>query len=230
MDVIMPAYILDPETMAVTESAVKSLRENDIKLIIIDNGSVMGHGQLREWADLLIYDKVNIGYARAVNQGLKLAGKIVAVANNDIRVPPQWLPIAEDVLEDPKIGSLHYRMIPYDQPFNPSNETWPSGKERWCTSSFFVVRNVQLYDENFRNSYDDWDFWSRMREKGYTTAYTNKAEYQHLDSFTVRRDPQHEAINEANKKYYIIKHGMTAEEEFENLFPGELAKPWKPFP
>ena len=174
MDVIIPAYMLDEAKRDYLRSACYTFKGH--RLIIIDNGSPMGGGEMRELADIYIRDKVNIEFAGAVNQGLKLAGEIVCVANDDIRVPPQWEEVALDILKDSTVGSVHFRMIPYDQPFNPGNETWTTGKERWCTTSFFVMRNKQLFDENFKSGCEDWAYWYEFRELGYKTAYTNKAE------------------------------------------------------
>lgn len=224
----MPVWATDPETISLTENAVQSLAAD--RLIIVDNGSTVGGGQLRQWADLYIRNKENLGYARAVNQGLKLAGDLVAVANNDIRVSPNWKEIALETLALERVGSVHFRMLNYDEPFALGNETWPKGKERWCTSSFFVMKNFLLYDEHFLNSYDDWDYWARFRQHGVTTAYTNKAQYQHLHSYTQAKVGDRSENDRRNREYFTKKWGMSAEEHFEKLYPGELAKPWYPMP
>lgn len=225
----MPCWILNEDLLDLTRAAIESL--GDVKLIIIDNGSPMGGGFLREKADVYIRNQENLGYAKAVNQGLKLCewDKLVAVANNDIRVSPNWQFIAEEIMQDSQVGSVHFRMIFYEQPFNLGNDTWIGGKERWCTSSFFVVRNIQLYDENFLNTYDDWDFWKRMREN-YKQAYTNKAEYQHLDSYTQQFVPNRNENDTRNREYFKQKHGGYPEDLFEKEFPGELAKNWRTMP
>ena len=121
-------------------------------------------------------------------------------------------------------------MIPYDQPFNPGKETWEAGKERWCSSSFFVVRNKMLYDEGYKSGVEDWDFWKRFRQLGYSTAYTNKAEYQHMDSSTLQRTPTNNENQKYNVGYFVKKWGMTPEEDFEKLHPGQLSQIWKPMP
>jgi GT2 family glycosyltransferase len=233
MRVIIPCWVINESLINLTENTVNSIRQaKDTEIIIVDNASTMAGGLLRELADTYIRNKTNLGYAKAVNQGLKLCdvAEPVVVSNNDVRVPPQWKDVAEEILENYQVGSVHYRMIAYDQPFNPGNETWVTGKERWCTSSFFVVRNVQLYDEGFLNSYDDWDMWKRMRDSGYTTAYTNKAEYQHMDSFSQQFVPQRGENDARNREYFKTKYGIYPEDEFENRFPGMLSKPWKPQP
>ena len=103
MDVIMPVFILDHETLQLTEAAIESL--GDVNLILIDNGSLFGGGKLREWADVYIRNRENLGYAKAVNQGLKLADMMVAVANNDIIVSPNWKEVAYEALREPGVRS-----------------------------------------------------------------------------------------------------------------------------
>jgi GT2 family glycosyltransferase len=230
MKVIMPCWLINEELVTLTRSAVDSLGK--VELIIIDNGSPMGGGMLREMADIYIRNKENLGYAKAVNQGLKLCkqDELIAISNNDIRVSEGWDKIAEEILIRPDIGSVHFRMIDYTKPFDLGSDTWSSGKERWCTSSFFVVRNVQLYDENYFNSYDDWNFWNEMRRKGYKQAYTNKAQYQHRDSFSQQFIPNRNENDQRNREYFKKKWGKYAEELFEEEFPGQLALPWKPMP
>jgi GT2 family glycosyltransferase len=228
--IIMPAWLIASDLVNLTENAINSLRENDVKITIIDNGSTMGSGALREWADEYVRVKVNNNYAPAVNQGLKLhMGEIVAIANNDIRVSKNWKEVAERIMEDQEVCSVHFRMIPYDQPFDPGTETSKGGRERWCSSSFFVVRAEQLYDEELKNSYDDYDYWYRWRKRGFKQCYTNLAEYQHLDSSTVQRMPEHNETNAKNYEYYKKKHGEYPDVQFAKDFPDQVKLPWKPF-
>lgn len=232
MRVIIPCWLVNDSLVNLTENAVNSLRQKDVEIIIVDNASPMAGGMLRDMADLYIRNKENLGYARAVNQGLRMCntGDLVAVSNNDIRVPANWKDVAEEILKDEKVGSVHYRMIPYDTHFTPGVDVWKTGKERWCTSSFFVVRYQQLYDEGFLNGYEDWSYWYEMRRTGLTQAYTNKAEYQHMDSFTQQILTDTEDRTKRNRDYYLKKYGKTPEQQFEEEFPGMLALPWKPMP
>lgn len=231
-DLIMPTLILNDEGLELTKRAVESFGK--VNLIIIDNASPIGGGYLRSVADTYIRNKENLGYSKAVNQGLKLSpGDLKAIANNDVRVSDNWQDVAEEIFDDnPKAYSVHFRMIPYDQEFNPGDLTAETGRERWCSSSFFVIRTThpKLYDENFFNSYDDWDMWTRVRNDGWQTVYTNKAEYQHHDSFTQSLLPERAANNEANREYFISKWGYSPEEKFEQDYPKQVKEPWKPFP
>lgn len=234
INVIIPVWVNDDQTLQLTVDALDSIRKgcDDGQVILIDNGSTFGQGKLRELADLYVRNKENLGYAKAVNQGLKLSGDIVAVANNDIRVSNNWWKVASTLLREPiyQVGSVHFRMIPYDQPFNPGDKYWYENKERWCSSSFFVMRNKQLYDENFLNSLDDLDYWRRFRESGWKTAYTNRCEYQHLDSHTQQKIVNRSENDIKNQEYYKEKWGETSDEWLLRMYPEQMREEWKPFP
>lgn len=240
-DVIMPVWVNDEETLQLTKTAVGSIKAGapDCRMIIVDNGSTHGQGLLRELADLYIRNKENLGYARAVNQGLKLAGDIVAVANNDIVVSPNWWEVSKEILNkefDEHYGSVHFRMIPYNSPYTMQTfnyggqDTWATGKERWCSSSFFVMCNVQRFDEEYLNSIEDWDFWRTFREEGYHTAYTNKAVYMHKDSHTQQKIANRSENDSKNRQHYFEKFGESPEEWLERMYPEQMSAPWKPMP
>jgi GT2 family glycosyltransferase len=182
-------------------------------------------------ADVYIRLKTNLGYAKAVNLGLKACWgcNSVVVANNDVRVSPNWLEVAEEILQDETVGSVHFRMIPYNEPFNLGNETWKEGKEKWCSSSFFVMRLIQLYDDNYFNSCDDWDMWLRFR-KTFKTAYTNKACYQHKDSHSQIKVPERIENDKKNREYFKQKWGDYPEVLFEKQYPLQMKESWKPMP
>lgn len=222
MRVIMPVYSISDAFIGLTENAVSSIKPDH--LTIIDNASTVGGGQLREWSDVYIRNKENLGYAKAVNQGLKLCGhgELVAIANNDIRVSPNWKEVSEEIMQDKKIMSLHFTMLPYEEPFKLSDRVWKTGKERWCTGSFFVMRNLGLFDENFLNSYDDWDIHYRMYQNGFNTAYTNIVQYQHMNSFTQKEIPQRNDNDTKNREYFIKKHGDTPENLWQKMFPDQM--------
>lgn len=242
--IILPVWQPTDEHLKMTMAMFSSLAQTEGleegEIIVVDNASPIGGDVLQSYADLYVHGTKNRGYPWAVNQGLKLcSGDLICVPNNDIKVSPNWYKVATEILTDnPQVGSVHFRMIGYDEPFNLGNETWIGGKERWCSSSFFVMRwevvkTVGLYDENYEFfGYDDWDFWTRVRKAGFVQAYTNKAQYQHNDSATYRALDQNERNMHAamNKEYFKDKHGDYAEDIFEKNFPEQMKQPWKPFP
>jgi len=226
IDAIMPVWIVNEELRVLTMQAIQSLGK--VNLIIVDNASTLGGGYLRSVADIYIRNKENLGYARAVNQGLKLSkNEVKAIANNDIRVSPNWQEVVKEVFADnDDVYSCHFRMTDYDTPFTYGDQIFIGGRERWCSSSFFVIRswNPQHYDEEYLNSYDDWDYWKRIRESGWKQAYTNKAIYQHNHSFSQKLNPEREANDLRNKEYFKKKFGEYAEEDFAKQFPDQMAE------
>lgn len=227
--VIMPVWILDDETLRLTEQAIDSL--GDVYMVIVDNGSDRGREYLESMADKYIRNDENKGYAIAVNQGLHHVTnehpdiKYIAISNNDIRVSPNWQEVVRELMTDPKIYSLHFRMIPYDELFDYDDFFAKSGRERWCTGSFFVI-NIEsgalFYDEDFKNRYDDWDYFYRVRDTGKYTAYTNKACYQHVGSHTLLKIPDVDGEEKRNSKIFKDKHGEYAETLFTRMYPDQL--------
>ena len=189
-----------------------------------------GGGFLREKADIYVRNKENLGYAKAVNEGLKLARtKFIAVANNDVRVSSNWQAVAREILRTPKTYSCHFRMTDYEVPFEYGQKIAHEGMERWCTSSFFVIssNSPYLYDENFGIAgYEDYDYWWRVRKDGWKTAYTTKAVYQHHHSFTQNLLNQEERVrrDEKSREYFKQKWGEYPDELFKRTYPEQWAQ------
>ncbi len=232
IDVVMPTYQVDDGGVHLTKMALESLREIPVRIIIVDDVSKMGSGFLKANADVYIKNETNVGFAASVNKGLRVSKTgYVAIANNDVRVDKNWQDVAGEIFKNKKVGSVHFRMIPYDQPFNPGKKTWLRGKERWTHFSFLVIRNrIQKMDPKFYNTFGDWDYLHRLRKKGYLTAYTNKAEFQHLDTYTVTRMPEMTERNKQNYEYFKEKHGEYADLLFAKTYPKQMEVNWKPFP
>ena len=227
--VILPVYILNNDLLTLTTNAIQSFGK--VNLIVVDNASPIGGGYLRSVADVYIRNKENLGYAKAVNQGLKLAkSEFIAIANNDVKVSTNWQEVAKEVFaQNDNIYSCHFRMTDYDIPFAYGDKIAVGGMERWCTSSFFVIESwkPQLYDENYFNSYDDWDYHKRVRESGLKQAYTNKACYQHKHSTTQLLIPDREENNQRNREYFKTKWGEYAEDLFAQEFPDQMKEDYQ---
>jgi GT2 family glycosyltransferase len=219
--VVSPLWILNQDCFDLTVSALDSV--GDVPKILVDNASPTGGGYLRTRADIYVRNKTNLGFAAAVNEGIKLAKtRYVAVLSNDVRVSPNWKEAAEGIFSSNNVFSCHFRMTDYDVPFVGGNTTMYTGKERWCTAAFFVLdREKDLYfDERFFNSYEDWDLFKRARDAGYYTAYTDKACYQHKHSFTQKLVgfPK----TDENRALYTKIHGGDPDELFAKEFPEQV--------
>ena len=242
ISVIMPIYCIDDELYDLTRNAIASISKTSgwSELILVDNASSIGADQFLTYADIYVRNKENLGYPKAVNQGLKLAhGDLIAVVNNDIRVSPNWIKVTQEIFEKlPKVGSLHFKMVDYNAPFNLGEEVWDKGKELWCHGSFFVWRReaaeaIGGIDEDFGlGGYDDYDWQLRIRQKGWKTVYTNAAAFQHRDSATQLKLDQTERKerDKKNYEYFKSKHGEYPDVMWKQSYPGQFNRPWKPFP
>ena len=245
ISVIIPAWVVNDELYDLTGKTLQSLHNsigwNDCELIIVDNASTIGSDQLLPNCDIYIRNKVNLGYPKAVNQGLKLAkGDLVAVVNNDIRISPNWIKTTQEVFSRLKnAGSLHFKMVEYDAPFNLGDAVWDKGKELWSHGSFFVWRKeaskdlIWPIDENYGlGGYDDYDWQLRMRNRGWTTVYTNSAAFQHKDSSSQNKLDQtkRKERDDKNREYFKKTHGEYPDILWKKLYPEQFLRPWKPFP
>lgn len=237
IDTVMAAWIIDQDLLDHTQRAVESLKGlGGMRLIVVDNDSLMGGGYLRNESHIYIKNSHNLGYAPAMNQGIKLSSSdLVCFAENDILVSPNAFDVAREVLKDPKIGSLHYRMALYDEPLKLGSQTWTTGKERWCTFSFFVIKKEALppglLDENYiMANYEDYDFLQYVRTVGkWQTAYTNRACYAHHDSYTQRKTDQtkRQQFADKNREYFKKKWGEYPDECFQKQFPDQWKQDWR---
>ena len=228
--VIIPCWCTNEEILQLTKNTIDNLGKVG-EIVIIDNGSTMGGGYLRSVADVYIRNQENKGYAYAVNQGLKICrNELVCVSNNDIVPSSNWQEVAIEVLGNENVYSCHYKMVDYDKDFGLGDRIWYGEKERWCTSSFFVINRAKYllyYDENYFNSYCDWDYWYTVRKTGLLTAYTNKAAYKHKHSSSQKYIPEREENDRRNKEYFKEKWGGYAETLFEREYPLQMRRDYK---
>lgn len=220
------------------KNSIASLKKLNTRLIIIDNGSTMGSGWLREQADLYVRINHNVGYAPAMNIGLKLTtSPYIALAETDVVVPDNAFEVAEHILSKTgDAGSVHFRMVGYGDPMDTGQDIWVMGKERWCTISFCVFRKnaMGFFDEGYINAnYEDWDIIHTMRHcLGWKTPYTNLVCYRHKDSATQKKLDQEKRHKEAqaNREYFKRKFGHYPEDIWYAFYPQQMQSNYRPYP
>lgn len=244
LTVIMLTCDINEQLAELSKTAIDSINYSvqDKEFIIVDNNSTYGGAYARSGCDTYVRHKVNTGYTGGVNTGLALAhGDFIAIANNDIKVSPNWWDVAQEIFNsDPKVGTVHFRMDGYDENRPLGTDTYIGGKERWCHASFYVIRKEAVcegrYFEGYTaGGYDDYDFFHRMRDlNGWKQAYTNRAAFQHLDSSTYTAlDALEGGRSERdlkNREIYKERHGEYPDVQFAQLFPEQMTTAWKPFP
>jgi glycosyltransferase involved in cell wall biosynthesis len=237
LSIIIPCYLKNEELLQLTKNAIHSFREADLpeyELILIDDGSPMGSGYLREEADTYVLHTKNCGFIKSVNDGLRIArGKYVAVANNDIRVAPNFFKVAKSIFkEHARVISVHPRMLFYDEIVEYGKQTYLTGRERWCQSSFFIMRNQDdRLPEHFQGTggaYEDWYYWAKLR-KVYQTAYTTKTCFRHKDSSTTQVVGESSKHHKENAELFKQEFGEYPEDYLSKLYPSQMREDWRSF-
>ena len=114
--IIMPLF----NNVTYTAEALVTLAEHteysDYELILVDNGSSDATGELLAFVQgdvTIIHNSVNLGFAKASNQGAAVArSDYLLFLNNDTELRQGWLPPLLRVLDDePDVGAVGARLL-----------------------------------------------------------------------------------------------------------------------
>jgi len=206
ISIIVPCYLLpdkDAELLTFTQNFIKSLREHVkvcYEFIIVDNGSPIGGEYLREQADVYVRNPTNLGFAPAVNQGLKIArGDWLIVSNNDIEFLHDWPHAAISAWVD-DVGAISSHLHDSDPEHRAGIELAPEGHmfgALWMTRRE-VLDEIGLLDEGYeRGMFEDRDLWRRLSIAGY--KFRKVGWVNHIGNATWGKLPHQQKIYLANK-------------------------------
>lgn len=210
--VIIPCYLIPDiggELLDFTRTCVESMRKffpTSTELVIVDNGSTIGEAYLRAIADVYIRNDKNLGFAPAVNQGLKSAhGDWLIVSNNDVEFLHDW---ATDVQEKwiPEVGVVSSHLHDHDRDHK-------AGFQMAAVGTMFgalwmmprpVYEKVGGFDEAYKiGMWEDRDLWQRVNQAGYALAKCGWC--NHVGNATWGKMENQEQIFESNKRLYVEK-------------------------
>jgi O-antigen biosynthesis protein len=220
---------------------IKKFTHCNYELILIDNGSLHGQDLLKKYADVLITNKENIGFARACNQGFEKAkGNFIVCMNNDIFIWDNWLEtMVRDYKSNSNIGVLMPALVKEcrrgddalkikSPNLQQNHGVIAPGAE--FGSCFLLSRKVmdevkaindgKFYDENFKYGFgeDRWA-WQQIRQLGYETFRTHNVRIFHQGNVSVNTLPNRRSYTHPNRIY--LHKLITANKAGKKLTPQE---------
>lgn len=185
------------------------------EIIVVDNGSRDGSREMieKEWHGRvkLITNAQNLGYAYAVNQGIRSASSdYIATLNNDAVAEPAWIAALVEAAErDPRVGMVASMVYDFKTPGMIDGTgllLYPDGSSRGrgrmekdrgqydaeteallpsgCAALYRrkMLDEVGLHDESFFAYCEDTDLGLRARLGGWTCAFAPRAVVRHHGS------------------------------------------------
>jgi O-antigen biosynthesis protein len=213
--IIIPAYFMNYPLFHFTGNCIGSVREHTDKektpyeIILVINGNT-GIGWLdkekQTWnglpakeahVDKIIANEENLGYAKAVNQGIRCAsGEYLVFLNNDVQVFDCWLEDLQDALNcgldlveaSPLYGMPYARAVEakrFRDNTNPgidSHEKYFNGTPDFsCVMTRKELLNkIGLFDEEFFAYAEDLDLIRRIEKEGGKVAATMRVRTHHI--------------------------------------------------
>jgi GT2 family glycosyltransferase len=165
----------------------------------------------------LIELKKNLGFAGAVNRGIKVAkGNYILIFNNDARADSNLLKVLIHTIKEKKVGAVTPRVIRDKYPrsmesagdfinivgqafhrgYGDSINRWNKKEEVFlvpATAALFaksVFHDVGLFDESFFAYGEDVDWCLRAQILGYRFFYEPKGIVYHKHKYTGKRNPR----------------------------------------
>lgn len=214
--IIIPCYLLpdkDHKLRRFTEQCIQSIRAytSDYRLFLVDNGSPVDGEWLHQQANYYLRNPRNLGFAPAVNQGLRCAiGEgcdWLVVMNNDITVLPGWLETMQGAWGE-ETGAVSSHLHDHDPQHLVGRELVHPGLmfgALWLTRPN-VVRHVGYLDEEYTMGYwEDRDYWMRIHVAGLELVKAGWC--HHIGNATSGKLPNLNEFFERNKQRFQERWG-----------------------
>ncbi len=242
ISIIIPTFNNWEYTKQTIES-IQTLRELNYEIIIVDNGSGDSTiDNLKNYHNLkVVTNKNNLGFPKAVNQGLKVAtGEYIVIANNDIVVTKNWLERMIEIAESdsligivaPVSNSVSGVQLDKNAEYSSIEEMHKyAGKIRknnkgkiyefprvafLCTLiKREVIEKIGGLDERFSpGNYEDDDFCLRAQLAGFKTIIAQDVFIHHYGSKSFKADgnEKYQKLLGINRRKFVDKWDATPDD------------------
>ena len=181
--IIIPVYLPDEHmrdlAMKCLQTLSTTLPLELSEIIIIDNGSINSEVEL--YCDIYKKHKEPIGYAKAVNEGLRLAsGEILIIANQDLEFEHGWLYELTEPLKEYGICSLRESDY-YGE--TTSNRLEENGKFGclWAMTRGLYNTLGGLSEDFGRGFFEDTEYHLRAKKRGIRIVKNHRAYIIHRE-------------------------------------------------
>jgi GT2 family glycosyltransferase len=213
LTVIIPNYNGKPFFKKCFESLKN--QNHPFHTIVVDNASQDGSAdyiRINYSEFTLMENHENLGFATAVNQGIKASNsEFVLLLNNDVQLEPEAISnLLKCIKKDENIFAVSSKMIQYNDPtkmddagdeytilgwtrkvgYGKSPDAYTNEREIFsaCAAAAVYRRNIVeelgYFDENFFAYMEDVDISYRARINGYKCFYCPQAVVYHVGSST----------------------------------------------
>lgn len=222
-DIVIPVW----NQLDVTKDCIERIFRNTsypYRLIIVDNASDAAtkeylYGLRDDPRITLIRNDRNLGFVKAVNQGMRLSDSpYLCVMNNDTLPAPGWLnELVKFAETHPDVGIMNplcgspagYTLESYSEHIKSNSGKYMEMNQCFLFCALIkkeVVKKIGYLDESFgMGGYDDTDYSRRAHEVGYRCVSVHSSYVKHLDGTSFRALGNRDAINAANEKIYFKK-------------------------
>ena len=231
-DIIIPVW----NQLEVTKDCVASIIKHTdypYRLIIIDNSSdrpteeyLKGLKDKNGLEIRLIRNEKNLGFVKAVNQGIKEStGPYLCIMNNDTIATEGWLKELIDIMDAyPDIGLLNPSSNTSGQfpPEGSSIDEYAASlkplkgktQELYTCRGFCmvarrsVIEKLGLLDEVYHIGYfDDTDYCKKAQSAGFRTARAKASYVYHKENISFKELKDNKALFEANETIFFKRWG-----------------------
>jgi GT2 family glycosyltransferase len=222
-DIIVPHYGLDRLTDLCLR-CIKSIHEHswNYRLILVDNGSPEFHRlepEVRRHPHILIRNTENLGFVRAVNQGLwSSTAERIVILNNDTEAAAGWLEKLDAALIH-DVGLAGPRTTAGSWQGQTADQGGSVILPETSMLAFFcvmmrrdVLQRVGVLDQQFGVGFgDDDDYCYRAQRKGFRLALVSDLviPHHHRSTFrTLYADPEIKRLQHTAMQTFRRKHGL----------------------